>query len=107
METDKNLRRKTDDLSDEDATAKFVQLWMDEVEFENNEESELSLDVEGSLSIVVISVSILAEDRRRHVRNIVATMNPDLSISDNRTDMTVITNIELNFDSFQVGNLIH
>ena len=84
--TDKDLRRKPNDLTDEDATAESVQLWMDEVEFENVEESELSLDREGSLSIFVISVSMSAEDRRRHVRSIVAAKKPDLSISDNRAD---------------------
>ena len=42
METDKNLRRKTDDLSDEDETTESCQLYVDEVEFENLEESELS-----------------------------------------------------------------
>ena len=104
---DKDLRRKSNDLLDEDATAEFAQLWVDEVEFENVEESERSLDVEGSLSIVVISVSILAQDRRRYVRSIVATMDPYLSTSVNRTDMFVIPNIELNFHRFQVGNLIH
>ena len=64
METDKNLRRKTDDLSDEDETTESSQRWVDEVEFESLEESELSLDMEGSLSIAATTASTLAAGSR-------------------------------------------
>ena len=102
MEADKDLRRKTDDLSDGGETTESSQRWTDELEFENLEESELSLDMEESLSIIAIAVSIRAEGGRRHVRNAVAAMDPNFSTIDNRADMAGTTNIELKFDSFQM-----